>query len=96
LQQNELATPGLLAKDITDPNQAKEVGSCDPNEFEKLSLLQCFRWSEFKSSQVTSLVVKDAVSAVIENLQEKRWRHQEEITASIEELLKVLVAMTVY
>jgi len=47
--------------------------------------------SEFKSvSSDIRLVVKDAVSAVIENLQEKGGDIKEEITASIEEL-KVLV-----
>jgi len=48
--------------------------------------------SEFKSvSSDIRLVVKDAVSAVIENLQEKGGDIKEEITASIGELLKVLV-----
>jgi len=49
-QQNELATPDSLKERInTDLNQAKEVGQLNPNEFEKLSLLQCFRWLEFQS-----------------------------------------------
>jgi len=48
--------------------------------------------SEFKSvSSDIRLVVKDAVSAVIENLQEKGGDIKEEITASIEGAIEGLV-----
>jgi polyhydroxyalkanoate synthesis regulator phasin len=85
--RSELETPdSLKARITTDLNQAKEVGQLRAERVREIVSSAVFQVaSEFKSvSSDIRLIVKDAVSAVIENLQEKGGDVKEEITASIE------------
>lgn len=87
LESSELATPdSLKARITTDLNQAKEIGQLRSDRVREIVSSAVFQVaSEFNSvSSDIRLVVKDAVSAVIENLQEKGGDIKEEITASIE------------
>ena len=86
-EQIRLAIPGQIKERITtDLNKAKEVGQLRSERVREIVQSAVFQMvSEFKSgSSDIRLIVKDAVSAAIENLQEKGGEVKEEITASIE------------
>ena len=86
-QPSQAATPGSLKERInTDLNQAKELGHLKTERIREIVSSSVFQVSsEFKSaSSDIRLILKDAVSAVIENLQEKTGDIKEEVAASIE------------
>ena len=85
--QIKLATPGQIKERITsDLNQAQAIGQLRAERVREIVQSAVFQVvSEFKSgSSDLQLIVKDAVSAVVENLQAKGGESKEEITASIE------------
>ncbi len=70
----------------TDINQAKEIGQLRSDRIREIVESAVFQVaSEFKyGTSDVRLIVKDAVSAAVDNLQQKGGEVKEEITASIE------------